>query len=374
MLEVARTLASVMVLALPAAAQVTGTVVDAATGSGIEGVRLVVIDGDRRAVAAGSTTSGGVFRLEVEPQEGHQVVATMAGYHASEPVDASGSRAGALWIELIRLAEGEGYSTLPGPTRRGKVLGRVSAPGGPALRGVLVSVANGSALTDERGFFEVDISDTGRIPVRFEMIGRATVVDTVETQAEEGVFLTVAMAVEAIELEPITVTAVSRRRMLHLDDITRRVAMGIGDFVTTDEFSARGYPSFGQFLRGHPGIRIRGGVPVFRDAVSLSSGACSPTFYVDGVKLRSWGLASELSTLDLEMVELYRGPASTPAEYVDSDSRCGVVVLWTRRGVDLPLAEILDWRLGGGSPDPPDQNSPSAQLTRAAMEFGSLRD
>ena len=326
-----------------------GTVVDAANGSGLEGARLVVVDADRRAVAAGASTVGGVFRLDIEPKEGLRVVATMAGYRASEPVDASTAGAGArgLRIALTRLAEGEGYTTAPGPERRGRVLGRVSAPGGLALRGVLVSVADDSALTDEKGFFELAISEAGRIPVRFEMIGRATLVDTVETQAEEGVFLTVEMPVEAIELQPLTVTAVSRRRMLHLEDITRRVAMGIGDFVTSDEFAARGYPSFGQFLRGQPGIRIQGGVPVFRDAASLSRGPCAPTFYVDGVKLRSWGLTSELSTLDLELVELYRGSASTPAEYVDSDSRCGVVVLWTRRGADLPLSEILDWRLGG---------------------------
>lgn len=336
-----------LALALPAAGQLVGSVVDARNGAGLEGARLVVIDATRRAVAAGSTTAGGVFRLDIEAQEGLSVVATMAGYRASEPLSAAGTGADGLRIELIRLAEGEGYTAAPAPERTGRVLGRVSAPGGLALRGVLVSVAGDTALTDEKGFFELTISETGRIPVRFEMIGRATVVDTVQTQAEEGVFLTVAMPVEAIELEPIHVTAVSRRRMLHLEDITRRVAMGIGDFVTTDEFSARGYPSFGQFLRGQPGVRIQGGVPVFRDALSLSGGPCPPTFYVDGVKLRSWGLASELSTLDLELVELYRGPGSTPAEYVDSDSRCGVVVLWTRRGVDLPLAEILDWRLGG---------------------------
>lgn len=358
---VACSVAASLAHALPAAGQLVGSVVDARTGAGLEGARLVVIDSNRRAVAAGSTTAGGVFRLDVEAEDGYSVVATMAGYRASEPLSAGGAGAGAgagggggdgdgaegLRIELVRLAEGEGYTTVPAPARTGRVLGRVSAPGGLALRGVLVSVAGDTALTDEKGFFELTIAEAGRIPVRFEMIGRATVVDTVQTQAEEGIFLTVAMPVEAIELEPIHVTAVSRRRMLHLEDLTRRVAMGIGDFVTGDEFSARGYPSFGQFLRGQPGIRIQGGVPVFRGATSLSSGPCAPTFYVDGVKLRSWGLASELSTLDLELVELYRGPASTPGEYMDSDSACGVVVVWTRRGVDLPLAEILDWRLGG---------------------------
>ncbi len=334
--------------------------VDAATGRGLEGARLVVIDGERRAVAASNSTFGGVFRIDVEATPELRLVVTMAGYRASAPLAlpqpgdgdaATGdpTRAPvatrALRIELSRLAAGEGYAPDPGREREGRILGRVSDPEGIALKGVLVSAADDQTLTNDKGFFEVRISETGAIPVTFEMFGRATIVDTVQTQAEEGLFLRVAMPVEALDIEPMTVTAVSRRRLLYLEDVTRRVAMGFGTFVTATGLQERGYPSFGQLLRNQPGMRILGGVPVFRDAGSLGTGPCPPIFYLDGARIA--GPLADFITMDIELVEMYPATASVPPEYIDSDSRCGVIAVWTKRGVDLPLDEILDWRLGG---------------------------
>lgn len=333
----------------PLAAQVVGVVVDAADGRGLDGARVVVLTARMRAVAAGASALDGTFRIEVdgEEPEGLQVVVTRAGYRANAPLAVPPAGAAPLRIALERMDPSESVIDLPETSRRGRVLGRVADPRGAPLAAVLVTVAGDSVLSDDRGYFEVPVDDRGPISVRFEALGRATVVDTVTPQAEEGVFLTVVLPVQAVELEPITVTAVSRRTMLHLEDLRRRVAMGFGDFVTRQEFEVRGYPTWRQFLQGVPGMRISGGVPVFRNAASLSGGACAPTFYMDGVKLRSWESTTDLSTMDLELVELYRSTASIPPEYVDSNSRCGVVLLWTRRGVDLPYADLVDWRTGG---------------------------
>jgi hypothetical protein len=35
---------------------------------------------------------------------------------------------------------------------------------------------------------------------------------------------------------------------------------------------------------------------------------------------------------NITAVEIYRGPAETPGEFLDSDAQCGVVLVWTRRG------------------------------------------
>jgi hypothetical protein len=331
----------------PLDAQVTGVVVDAADGRPLDGARVVVLSEAMRALAAGHSEADGRFRIEVDPAlEGLRVVATRVGYRANAPLAWTADAAGEMRVALTRLDPSEMLVPLPESTRRGRVLGRVADPAGAPLAAVLVTVAGDSVLSNDRGYFEVAVEGEGPIPVRFEALGRATVVDTVRTQAEEGVFLTVVLPVEAIELDPITVTAVSRRTMLRLEDLRRRVAMGFGDFVTRQEFAARGYPTWRQFLEGMPGMRIAGGVPVFRRSASLS-GPCPPTFYMDGVKLRSWTGTTDLSTMDLELVELYSGAAATPPEYVDSDSGCGVVVLWTRRGIDLPYADLVDWRTGG---------------------------
>lgn len=37
---------------------------------------------------------------------------------------------------------------------------------------------------------------------------------------------------------------------------------------------------------------------------------------------------------DVWAVEVYRGPAEVPAQYLDSNSRCGVILIWTKRGLE----------------------------------------
>jgi hypothetical protein len=36
--------------------------------------------------------------------------------------------------------------------------------------------------------------------------------------------------------------------------------------------------------------------------------------------------------LHIQAMEIYSGPANTPGQYLDSRSRCGVILIWTRRG------------------------------------------
>lgn len=61
---------------------------------------------------------------------------------------------------------------------------------------------------------------------------------------------------------------------------------------------------------------------------------CAPTVYVNGVRFRMLGddsIDDLASGTDLQAVEVYVHPASTPIEFPPLDNRdCGVVVLWTR--------------------------------------------
>jgi hypothetical protein len=59
---------------------------------------------------------------------------------------------------------------------------------------------------------------------------------------------------------------------------------------------------------------------------------CSqPAWFLNG--FRVWGDINEVvSVWELEGVEVYRRATEIPAEFGGSDSECGVVALWTRRG------------------------------------------
>ena len=36
---------------------------------------------------------------------------------------------------------------------------------------------------------------------------------------------------------------------------------------------------------------------------------------------------------DVRVVEIYRGPAEVPGQYLDSNAKCGVILIWTKRGL-----------------------------------------
>jgi len=63
-------------------------------------------------------------------------------------------------------------------------------------------------------------------------------------------------------------------------------------------------------------------------------GGCPISYWVDGIRFYPddrRGI-NEIIVSDVEAVEVYRRASETPAEFLDSDSRCGVVVIWTKRG------------------------------------------
>ena len=71
---------------------------------------------------------------------------------------------------------------------------------------------------------------------------------------------------------------------------------------------------------------------------------CGPTVYIDGIKVTYGNFRGEDPAVEaadaINMVlpthiyamEIYKGPAETPGEFLDSNSRCGVVLIWTGRG------------------------------------------
>ena len=41
---------------------------------------------------------------------------------------------------------------------------------------------------------------------------------------------------------------------------------------------------------------------------------------------------NRVSPFEIRAMEIYRGPAQTPGQFLDSNARCGVILIWTRRG------------------------------------------
>jgi hypothetical protein len=62
---------------------------------------------------------------------------------------------------------------------------------------------------------------------------------------------------------------------------------------------------------------------------------CPISYYVEGFKFRPDQVEgrgiNEIPASQVEAVEVYRRASETPAEFLDSDSRCGVIVIWLKR-------------------------------------------
>ena len=177
----------------------------------------------------------------------------------------------------------------------------------------------------------------------FERLGYQAATRDVLIEPEEVVYLDVMMGIEAIPLDPIVVSVIPRRTLHRVAELQHSINLGHGYFIVASQLEERGYPSVEFLLRTLPGMRIIRGTPVFREYRSFGMGLCPPVFYVDGIKMRHWSLAIDLPTIDFEYVETYKGPATTPAAYLDSGSRCGVVAFWTKRGSALPVSLLVDF-------------------------------
>jgi outer membrane receptor for ferrienterochelin and colicin len=131
----------------------------------------------------------------------------------------------------------------------------------------------------------------------------------------------------------------------------RRRDRGGGHAITHDEIEHRRPAKSVDLLRPVPGVRLlpgRGGD--FR--IRLRGEPCQPMVYVDGVQVMNetpapaWlsnrsgspGLPTESSIFsslnpgEIEAIEVFTGASQVPPEFNATGSKCGVILVWLRRG------------------------------------------
>lgn len=199
-----------------------------------------------------------------------------------------------------------------------------------------------SVTTDVDGRFVFPDLDYGVYLVEVSNLGYSTARKAFYLNGGATATIDVALSVEAIEIDPITVT-VDRGNQIFGDlaEFDERMSRGFGLFLTAEDLERQGVgpasPLYSA-LRGLPSVRIRKGEGMYysvqlRSAVTLSGGACEPTLWVDGMRYRldpGLGWAEPIGAI--QAVEVYRGAAEVPGEFSGTDASCGVVVVWTKRG------------------------------------------
>ncbi len=216
---------------------------------------------------------------------------------------------------------------------KGSVVDELGAPLGAVEVTILRS--GKSIRTDAAGLFEFRDLPIGTYQLEARRLGYQPQARDVTVASGSDVRVAIVLRATAQQLEAKKVTA--RAGVMppgapdRMFDFYRRRATGVGTFITRDDIERAG--SVRASLGGIAGVRV--GVANGGQVRDLQFIRCSGTiggrspvaYFVDG--FQTGGGFAFLSDADIEAMEIYKGPASMPAEAVGN--ACAAVFIWTRR-------------------------------------------
>lgn len=231
---------------------------------------------------------------------------------------------------------------------RGRV---VRAEDGQPLAGAEVRLGDGAAqISAADGSFTFDELASGQYAVKASFLGYADSEGEIIVAGGQDLSIQIRMDIQAVEMDPILVESVRFGGRGLLADVQRRARSGFGTVLMGQSLETRLRAArLTDLLREH-------GATVGSNGSSLmfQRTGCAPHVYIDGVRMtrasrtagpRNPGEESPgeeaaralnlVSTADIAAVEIYRGPAQTPGEFLDSNAGCGVILVWTQRGYEI---------------------------------------
>ncbi|HSW31032.1 MAG TPA: TonB-dependent receptor plug domain-containing protein [Longimicrobiales bacterium] len=216
-----------------------------------------------------------------------------------------------------------------------------------ATTSVIVRRADGtflrSLVTDSLGKFEFIVTRTFAVRLFAQRIGyRSAGTPLLHFDGHRYLQVEVRLHTDAVLLAPLEVIVWSDvDRSPLLDDFRFRSANGTGLYITRRDIEARRPMYVTDMLRSVPGVQLVGGGAGTRPRIELGRGAgerCITQIFVDGMLMNRTNNAADIRLDDVvspgsvEGIEIYRGFSSIPPEFLNSQSQCGVVAVWTRRG------------------------------------------
>lgn len=349
----------------------SGQVLDSLTSEPLAGIPLTLRFRDPRRSGAPqheaqvfSGTGGEYLYCDLPPDASIRVRADTPGSDGDADETFFTAEAGTSIRRDLTVA----LSTEQGPSGVFGMVRDVATGRGLEAASVRIKDSDSSVLTNRNGFYSFSDLPQGLYVLEVATIGFQPREVVVRLTGSGAYKVDVDLAVEAIALEGITVTAVPRRLFGDMVDMQRRMELGFGDFVMKEELERRG-GSLATALQGKAGVRVVTGSGGFREryivlrngrdlpgggarpgdqdgrgqggAPTTAENFCYPAVYVDGARWsrpRSGGVGhdpvdfAEFYTMDLEAVEIYKGAGSVPGEFGGGDAACGAIVVWTRRG------------------------------------------
>jgi Carboxypeptidase regulatory-like domain/TonB-dependent Receptor Plug Domain len=237
-------------------------------------------------------------------------------------------------------------NTLGSARLTGTVLDTAQLP----LPGAVVELLGfGQTRTNSTGLFRFAGVPAGSVILHVAKIGLEPVIRVIDLAAGDSVDLDVTLGPAAYQLATVVVYRDSSYIMPDATGFDRRRRNGMGHYISADEIAQRHVSETSELLRTLPGISIngRGMVTTLRGMNTFIGTSCDSvgaTVLIDGVEIAGeqiWGFRGfhgetglNINTIPpaiIRGIEVYSGPATTPAELVTSRSSvCGTVAIWTR--------------------------------------------
>jgi hypothetical protein len=218
-------------------------------------------------------------------------------------------------------------------THSGTIVGVVtSLPSRQPLGGARVEIAGTDrrATTDSTGSFRIGGLPGGSFTVEMRAIGYEAVAVAVSIVAGGTARLDLAFTPIVVALPGVSVDGSSLDpRDMRLQGFYQRKAAGFGRFITRQDIVDRDPRDSKELFRGIPGVRVVG------NRLQMTTGQtrrCVVQYFVDGLHMSQLAsdVLAEFRPRDVEGIEIYRGPAETPAAFSRGGAECGTVVIWTR--------------------------------------------
>lgn len=236
--------------------------------------------------------------------------------------------AGSLILVAAATAHAQGPSKL-----RGVVKDSAGVPVAEAQ--ISITTLGRTTRTDSAGRFYLEGLPRGAVEISIRHLGYGIQRVTTVMTAVAYDTITVTMVEQTVELAAVDVLA---RRHPFMVGFEQRRERGIGTFVTRDQIDARNTMTPSDLFRTMPQarlVRVSAGMGVrFPSSGQMRGrgpGLCVPMLWLDGQKAPGMEI-DELRASDIEAMEVYRGAATTPAQFASAGAtQCGALVVWTRR-------------------------------------------
>jgi hypothetical protein len=203
--------------------------------------------------------------------------------------------------------------------------------------------ADARARSGREGRFQVGGVAAGSHVLGVTALGYKQARVDLEVAAGEVSRMVVTLQVAPLALETLDVDAMEDFPP-PLRDFYRRRSRGAGHFFTRQQIEVMQPRVLTDVLRRVPGLQIQNASGPFGSSQSAHTGrssgprTCTIQYYVNGIPFPvapDIGINTFIRPDEVAGVEVYSGSAEIPAQFnsSQSNSRCGVVAIWTRGAV-----------------------------------------